>query len=42
VEQNVAATLKAVERTIVLKTGRLIFDGSSEELKAHADLWSWF
>lgn len=42
VEQNVAATLKSVERTIVLKTGRLIFDGSSEELKAHPDLWSWF
>jgi branched-chain amino acid transport system ATP-binding protein len=42
VEQNVAATLRMVERAIVLKTGRLIFDGSSAELAAHADLWSWF
>jgi hypothetical protein len=25
-----------------LKTGRLIFDGSSAELLAHEDLWSWF
>jgi branched-chain amino acid transport system ATP-binding protein len=42
VEQNVAATLRMVDRAIVLKTGRLIFDGSSAELQAHADLWSWF
>ena len=42
VEQNVAATLRMVERAIVLKTGRLIFDGSSAELQAHEDLWSWF
>jgi branched-chain amino acid transport system ATP-binding protein len=42
VEQNVAATLRMVERAIVLKTGRLIFDGTSAELAAHEDLWSWF
>ena len=42
VEQNVAATLRMVDRAIVLKTGRLIFDGSSAELQAHEDLWSWF
>jgi ABC-type lipopolysaccharide export system ATPase subunit len=35
-------TLRMVERPIVLKTGRLIFDGSSAELLAHEDLWSWF
>ena len=42
VEQNVAATLRMVERAIVLKTGRLIFDGTSAELAAHEDIWSWF
>jgi branched-chain amino acid transport system ATP-binding protein len=42
VEQNVAATLRMVERAIVLKTGRLIFDGTSAELASHEDLWSWF
>jgi ABC-type branched-subunit amino acid transport system ATPase component len=42
VEQNVAATLHMVERAIVLKTGRLIFDGPSAELAAHEDIWSWF
>ncbi len=42
VEQNVAATLKLVQRAIVLKTGRLIFDGRAAELAAHEDLWSWF
>jgi branched-chain amino acid transport system ATP-binding protein len=42
VEQNVAATLKVVDRAVVLKTGRVIFDGRSSELAAHEDLWSWF
>ena len=42
VEQNVAATLRVMDRAMVLKTGRLIFDGTSAELQAHADLWSWF
>jgi len=42
VEQNVAATMAMVERAVVLKTGRLIFDGPSAELAAHEDLWSWF
>lgn len=42
VEQNVAATLRVVERAIVLKTGRLIFDGTSADLASHEDLWSWF
>ena len=42
VEQNVAATLRLVQRAIVLKTGRLIFDGQASELAAHEDLWSWF
>ena len=42
VEQNVAATLRLVQRAVVLKTGRLIFDGKAAELAAHEDLWSWF
>jgi branched-chain amino acid transport system ATP-binding protein len=42
VEQNVHATLKIVERAVVLKTGRVIFDGASRELAEHRDLWEWF
>lgn len=42
VEQNVAATLRMVERAIVLKTGGVIFDGPSAELAQHEDLWRWF
>ena len=42
VEQNVAATLRIVERAIVLKTGGIIFDGPSAELAGHEDLWRWF
>jgi ABC-type branched-subunit amino acid transport system ATPase component len=33
VEQNIAATLRMVERAIAL---------TSAELAAHEDLWSWF
>lgn len=42
VEQNVKATLPAVERAIILKAGRLVWDGSSEELSRKEDLWTWF
>jgi branched-chain amino acid transport system ATP-binding protein len=42
VEQNVQATLREVERAIVVKTGRIIFDGPSAELAAKEDLWEWF
>jgi len=42
VEQNFAATLRMVELAIVLKTGRLLFDGASADPASHADLWSWF
>ena len=42
VEQNVQATLREVERAIVMKTGRVIFDGPSVELAAKEDLWEWF
>jgi branched-chain amino acid transport system ATP-binding protein len=42
VEQNVQAALREVERALVLKTGRIIFDGPSAQLAAKEDLWEWF
>ncbi|HUN69964.1 MAG TPA: ABC transporter ATP-binding protein [Burkholderiales bacterium] len=42
VEQNVKATLPAVERAVILKAGRLVWDGSSNELARKEDLWTWF
>ena len=42
VEQNVPATLKLVDRAIILKSGRVVFDGSARELEAQKDLWQWF
>ena len=42
VEQNVPATLKLVERAIILKSGQIVFDGSRDELSAKKDLWEWF
>ena len=42
VEQNIPATLKMVSRAIVLKSGRLVFDGASGELARKEDLWAWF
>ncbi|MEP6656045.1 MAG: ABC transporter ATP-binding protein [Betaproteobacteria bacterium] len=42
VEQAVQATLREISRAIVIKTGRVIFDGPSTELAAQANLWEWF
>ena len=42
VEQNVRATLPAVERAVILKAGKLVWDGSSAELAMKEDLWAWF
>ena len=42
VEQNVKATLPVVDRAVILKAGRLVWDGSSEELSRKEDLWTWF
>jgi branched-chain amino acid transport system ATP-binding protein len=42
VEQNIPATLKIAPRALVLKTGRLVFDGASRELERKEDLWAWF
>jgi branched-chain amino acid transport system ATP-binding protein len=42
VEQNVPATLKIVDRAIIVKAGRVVFDGSATELGANEELWKWF
>jgi branched-chain amino acid transport system ATP-binding protein len=42
VEQNVPATLKVVDRALILKSGRTVFQGSAGELEAKPDLWEWF
>lgn len=42
VEQNVQATLKQVERAVVLKSGRIIFDGPSQKLLEQDSLWHLF
>jgi len=42
VEQNIPATLRIVSRAIVLKSGRIIFDGPGDELERKADLWELF
>ena len=42
VEQNVPATLKIVERAVILKSAGLVFDGAAETLANKPDLWEWF
>lgn len=42
VEQNIPATMKVASRALVLKSGRLVFDGSAAELQGKGDLWEWF
>ena len=42
VEQNVPITLQAIDRAVILKAGRLAFDGPARELEAKKDLWQWF
>lgn len=42
VEQNVQAVLEFAERAVVLKSGRVEFDGPSETLRAEKDLWALF
>jgi len=42
VEQNVPAALKVVEQTLILRSGRVVFQGSAAELGNNADLWRWF
>lgn len=42
VEQNVQATLAYVDRAIVLKSGRIIFDDTSLRLRQEESLWHLF
>jgi branched-chain amino acid transport system ATP-binding protein len=42
VEQNVPATLKAVEQTLVLRSGKVVFQGPATELSDNTNLWKWF
>jgi branched-chain amino acid transport system ATP-binding protein len=42
VEQNVPITLQAIDRAVILKAGRIAFDGPARELEAKKDLWQWF
>ena len=42
VEQNVPATLKVIDRAIILKSGRVVFEGDAETLAAKPNLWEWF
>jgi branched-chain amino acid transport system ATP-binding protein len=42
VEQNIPATLKVASRALVLKSGKLVFDGAASELQSKGDLWAWF
>ncbi len=42
VEQNIPATLKVASRALVMKAGRVVFDGPSRELERKEDLWAWF
>lgn len=42
VEQNVSRTLNVVDRAIILKMGRVVSDGPSQDLRDKQDLWEWF
>ncbi len=42
VEQNVQVTLDHVDRAIVVKQGRVIFDDSSDQLREQKSLWHLF
>lgn len=42
VEQNVQATLESVDRAVVIKSGRIIYDGASSELLKQESLWELF
>jgi branched-chain amino acid transport system ATP-binding protein len=42
VEQNVYTALAMVERAVVLKSGKIVYDGTASELEAKGDLWAWF
>lgn len=42
VEQNVMAALDVVDRAVVVRSGAVVFDGTSRDLTDNHDLWSLF
>ena len=42
IEQNVLPALAVVERAIVLRAGRVVYDGSTAGLQSEHDLWELF
>ncbi len=42
VEQNVMTALQITERAIIMRGGRVAFDGASENLRSEEDLWQFF
>lgn len=42
VEQNILTALEMVERAVVLRSGKVVFDGNSSDLARKEDLWSHF
>ena len=42
VEQNVVTALRMAERAIIMRGGRVAYDGPSGELKRQEDLWTYF
>lgn len=42
VEQNVPATLKLVDKAVIIKSGGIVFDGAAQDLNNNKDLWKWF
>jgi branched-chain amino acid transport system ATP-binding protein len=42
IEQNVLPALAVVDRAIVLRGGRVVFDGSTAKLQREQDLWELF
>ncbi len=41
IEQNVLIGLDVVDRALVLRSGKIAFDGRSADLGQKEDLWSW-
>ncbi len=42
VEQNVMTALRMTERAIIMRGGRVAFDGPSADLRREEDLWTFF
>ena len=42
VEQNVLAALRIVQRAVVVRSGQVVYDGTSAQLPSSHDLWALF